>query len=228
MNMTPSGKRKTLPDPRSKTGPFEDLLKDIQECKKADINCPSLKTRQFYFEPNSVTAPDWKKVGCFSEPIDYRVMFICESSGGSAREGNPEDPERCFYGSLRDRRFLEVRQNNKLANCYITNTVKCGVRRGGKHSRTEVEACREFLVREIDIIKPMIIVGVGENAFQTLRTEVLGRLKQPTPSYFRSPTILVVEIHGLLGIMNFQSYSGFWHGCVRGKNGQNDQVVVAI
>lgn len=184
MNMTPSGKRKTLPDPRSKTGPFEDLFKDIQECKKADINCPSLKTRQFYFEPNSVTAPDWKKVGCFSEHIDYRVMFICESPGGSAKEGNPEKVKRCF-GSPKDR-FLKVRQDNGLANCYITNTVKCGVRQGGKHSRTEVEECRKFLVREIDLIEPMIIVGVGGNAFHTLRTEVLGHLKTaPAPILFQ-------------------------------------------
>ncbi len=176
MNMTPSGKRKTKPDPRSKAGPFEDLFRDIQKCKKADRTCPSLKTRQFYFEPNSHTAPIWKEGGWFSEHIDYRLMFICESPGPSAKEGNAENVERCF-GSPKDR-FQEVRQDYGLANCYITNTVKCGVRRqGGKHSRAEVEACREFLVREIKLVEPMIIVGVGGNAFQTLRTEVLGHLK---------------------------------------------------
>lgn len=176
MNMTPSGKRKTLPDPRSKAGPFELLFRDIQNCK-ADRTCPSLKTRQFYFEPNSRTAPFWKESGCFSEHIDYRLMFICESPGPSAEEGNAEDLKPCFYGSPRDLRFQKVRQKYGLVNCYITNTVKCGVRRGGKHSRAEVEACRKFLVRETNLVEPMIIVGVGGNAFRTVRTEVLGHLK---------------------------------------------------
>lgn len=179
MNVTSSEK----PDPRSKAGPFEDLFIDIKKCKKVDENCPSLKTRQFYFEPNSVTASSWKESGCFCEHIDYRLMFICESPGGSAEEGNPEKVERCF-GSPKDR-FLKVRKDNGLANCYITNTVKCGVRQGGKHSQAEVEACREFLVREIDLIEPMIIVGVGGNAFQTLRTEVLGHLKKTAPILFQ-------------------------------------------
>lgn len=166
----------TKPDPRGKAGPFEVLRREIQSCKVNSTHCPSLKTRQFYFEPNSVTASSWKKDDCFSDHIDYRVMFICESPGGSAKEGNPEEVERCF-GSPKDR-FLKVRKEYGLANCYITNTVKCGVRpEGGKHSRSEVEACREFLLREIDLIGPMIIVGVGGNAFQTLRTEILGNLK---------------------------------------------------
>ena len=186
MNMTPSEKRKTKPDPRSKAGPFEDLFRDIQKCKKADRTCPSLKTRQFYFEPNSHTTPIWKEGGWFSEHIDNRLMFICESPGPSAKEGNAEDPKPCFYDSPRDLRFQKVRQDYGLANCYITNTVKCGVRQGGKHSRAEVEACREFLLREIDLVEPMIIVGVGANAFRTLRTEVLGHLKhlKTTPILF--------------------------------------------
>ncbi|MDD5153704.1 MAG: uracil-DNA glycosylase family protein [Desulfovibrionales bacterium] len=111
------------------------------------------------------------------EHIDYRLMFICESPGPSAEENNEEDFEPCFYGSTRDRRFLDVRKKYDLANCYITNTVKCGVRRGGMHSQSEVEACREFLVREINLIAPMIIVGVGGNACRTLRTDVLKHLK---------------------------------------------------
>ncbi|MCX5832783.1 MAG: uracil-DNA glycosylase family protein [Deltaproteobacteria bacterium] len=165
----------TKPDPRSKTGPFELLLNDIQNCKADSTICPALNTRQFYFEPNSQTAPYWKKEGCFTEQIDYRLMFICESPGPSAKEGSAEVPERCF-GSPGDR-FQKVRQQYGLANCYITNTVKCGVRQGGKHSLTEVEACRKFLVREIDLVEPAIIVAVGGNAFQTLRTEIWGHLK---------------------------------------------------
>ena len=176
MNISRSEERKISPDPRSKAGPFELLFRNIQTCK-ADRTCPSLKTRQFYFEPNSRTSPFWKERGCFSEHLDYRLMFVCESPGPSAEEGNAEDLEPCFYGSPRDRRFQDVRREYGLANCYITNTVKCGVRRGAKHDLAEVLACRKFLVREINLIEPQIIVGVGGNAYRTVRTEVLAHLE---------------------------------------------------
>jgi uracil-DNA glycosylase family 4 len=174
-HMARSVKGKTLPDPRSKAGPFDLLFREIQACK-ANKTCPSLKTRQFYFEPNNRSTPFLKEWGFYSEHIDYRLMFICESPGPSAEEGNAEDLEPCFYGSPRDRRFLDVRQKYDLANCYITNTVKCGVRRGAKHDPDEVDACRKFLVHEINLIKPPVIVCVGGNAFRTTRTEVLAHL----------------------------------------------------
>jgi uracil-DNA glycosylase len=167
--------RKTVPDPRSKIGPFEVLLGDIQACK-TKRTCPTLTTRQFYFEPNSRTALTWEERGCFLDPMDYRVMFVCESPGPSAGKGYAADLKPCFSDSPRDRRFQDARKKYALANCYITNTVKCGVRKGAKHSLNEIEACRTFLLREINLIQPMIIVGVGGNAFQTLRTEILKHL----------------------------------------------------
>jgi len=176
MDIAVSANRKTRPDPRRKPGPFELLFRNIESCK-ADRTCPSLKTRQFYFEPNSRTASFWKENGCFMGHIDNRVMFVCESPGPSAKEGNAENVKPCFNGSTRDLRFQNVREKYNLADCYITNTVKCGVRRGGMHSEIEIESCREFLVREINLIKPMITVGVGGNAYRTLRTKVLGHLK---------------------------------------------------
>jgi uracil-DNA glycosylase family 4 len=176
VNQTAWKKEKSSPDPRSKTGPFERLLKEIQSCK-AHATCPLLNTRQFFYEPNSRTASFWKERGCFSGDMDSRLMFICESPGPSAEQGDPEDLRPCFSGSPRDLRFQKAREKYDLANCYITNTVKCGVRQGLTHSRAEVENCRTFLVREINLLEPMVIVGVGGNAFRTLRAQVLGLVK---------------------------------------------------
>jgi len=83
--MTPPRKGKTLPDPRGKTGPFDLLFREIQACK-AKKTCPALKTRQFYFEPNSRTASFWKEHGFWSSTIDYRLMFVCESPGPSLKK----------------------------------------------------------------------------------------------------------------------------------------------
>lgn len=165
-------------DPRRKRGRFEFLLNDIQACKAAKT-CPLLNIRQFYFEPNRSTFSSWKNEGLFLEGIDHRVVFVCESPGPSAVERSAEDIELCFHGSPRDRRFREARRKYGFESCYITNTVKCGVRQGAQHTGLEIETCSRFLVREIHLIKPQVLVGVGGNAFRTLRTDTLMRLKAP-------------------------------------------------
>jgi uracil-DNA glycosylase family 4 len=166
-------------DPRKKTGRFALLMNDIIECKAAK-RCPLLKIRQFYCEPNPFTISRWKsEKGLFAEAIDHRVVFVCESPGPSANSAPSENVEPCFYGSPRDGRFEKARRKYGLENCYITNTVKCGVRFGARHSPTEVEACRDFLVREIDLIRPQVLVGVGGNAYRTLRTDTLEYIGTP-------------------------------------------------
>ena len=52
--------------PRKKTGRFAVLMNDILGCKIAK-RCPSLKIRQFYFEPNPFTISAWKKKSLFEE-----------------------------------------------------------------------------------------------------------------------------------------------------------------
>lgn len=169
-------------DPRANKGPFSKLYDEIKACKTAKT-CPALRTRQFYFEPNKFTALSWKDNALFTGRINYRVMFVCESPGPSAMEGKANDIEPCFYFSSRDHRFQEARSKYGLGSCYITNTVKCGVRRGTQHTMSEVEKCRRFLLREIDLIDPQVIVGVGGNAYRTLRKEVLGQMKNPPILY---------------------------------------------
>jgi len=167
-----------FPDPKSKTGRFGVLFNDIRECKNAK-HCPELNIRQFYYEPNGFTISFWNDKGLWREGIDHRVVFVCESPGPSAAEGTAEDVQPCYHGSHRDRRFQEVRRKYDFENCFITNTVKCGVRRGAQHSPFEIKACRGFLLCEIDLIRPQVIVGVGGNAYRTLRKDILSHLKMP-------------------------------------------------
>lgn len=171
-------RKNVAPDPRKKNGQFAALMDDILKCKKAR-RCPSLDIRQYYFEPNPSTIADWKIKNLFVEGIDRRVVFVCESPGSSAHKAPIGSVETCFYQSPRDKRFEEARCKYDLQNCYITNTVKCGVRQGAKHTQSEVEACRSFLVREIDLIRPQVVVGVGNNAYHTIRTDTVSYLEAP-------------------------------------------------
>jgi uracil-DNA glycosylase family 4 len=175
--------RDVTSDPRKRNGQFAVLMNDILKCKSAK-RCPSLGIRQFYFEPNPSTVSDWKKKNLFAEAIDHRVVSVCESPGPSADKAPIASVEPCFYSSPRDDRFEKARRKYGLENCYITNTVKCGVRRGTKHTQSEVESCRCFLVREIDLIRPQIVVGVGGNAYRTIRTDTMSRIGTP-PTVFQ-------------------------------------------
>ena len=68
-----------------------------------------------------------------------------------------------------------TRERYGFQHCYITNTVKCGVRDQNKKSHTykELAACRPFLLREIELVAPKVLVGVGGNSFEHLHKQVV-------------------------------------------------------
>ena len=107
------------------------------------------------------------------------MVFVCESPGRQFASHNEAAPSRCWARTGQDQRFREAREKYAYADCYITNTVKCGVRKGGRHTPAEVALCLRFLARELDLLKPLIAVGVGGNAYRTLRRDVRPRLKSP-------------------------------------------------
>lgn len=166
-------------DPRAGLGPFHDLMKEIRLCKEAG-RCPDLTSRSYYFEPNPATVLEWQAAAVYSKPVNPHVVFVCESPGPRFASENEAAPLRCWAEgeSWRDRRFLEARKKWGLADCYITNTVKCGgIRR--RHTEQELRRCRDFLVRELEFLQPLVAVAVGRNAYRTLRREVLHRLDSP-------------------------------------------------
>lgn len=165
-------------DPCDPSGPFGDLMTEIRACKEAHT-CRSLLSRSLYFEPNPATAEKWRADRVYQSGIDPRVVFVCESPGPRFTSQNEAAPSRCWVTTWQDKRFRDTLKEYGFVNCYITNTVKCGPRRGTRHTREELSSCRIFLVRELELIKPSVVVGVGGNAHQTLREDVLPCLQCP-------------------------------------------------
>lgn len=62
---------------------------------------------------------------------------------------------------------------------YIANVVKCRPPRNRDPLPDEVAACRPFLERQIDLVRPRVIVTLGRVAAQCLldRTDSLGRMR---------------------------------------------------
>jgi DNA polymerase len=62
---------------------------------------------------------------------------------------------------------------------YICNIVKCRPPGNRKPERDEVDACREFVERQIDAIRPRVICALGATAAETIlgMRESMGRLR---------------------------------------------------
>lgn len=166
------------PDPRASSGAFHDLMTEIRACKK-DHTCPDLTSCAYYFEPNAETAQQWQAEGVYRSGIDPRVVFVCESPGRQFAVPSAWPPSRCWSKTRQDERFRKARERYGFKNCYITNTVKCGPRTGGRHIEHELTSCRRFLVREIRLLRPLVVVAVGASAYRTLRRDVVHLLDSP-------------------------------------------------
>jgi DNA polymerase len=56
----------------------------------------------------------------------------------------------------------------KRADVYIANVIKCRPPENRNPEPDEIESCEPFLVRQIELIKPRVIVGLGKFAVQSL------------------------------------------------------------
>ncbi len=93
-------------------------------------------------------------------PEDAEIMFIGEAPGFyEDQQGRP------FVGAAG--RFLEELLSKiglKREDVYICNVLKCRPPGNRDPLASELEACRPFLERQIEIIKPKLIVTLGRFA----------------------------------------------------------------
>lgn len=96
------------------------------------------------------------------------LMFVGEAPGGDEdRQGEP------FVGRAGQllTRIIEAIQFTR-EEVYIANVIKCRPPGNRNPEWDEVAACEPFLFRQIDIIRPKVIVALGKFGAQTLlRTE---------------------------------------------------------
>ncbi len=56
----------------------------------------------------------------------------------------------------------------KRADVYIANVIKCRPPENRNPESDEIESCEPFLVRQIELIKPKVVVALGKFAVQLL------------------------------------------------------------
>ncbi len=97
-------------------------------------------------------------------PLDARVMVVGEAPGKKEDEqGRP------FVGPAGQllTRLLEL-AGLRRDRVYITNVVKCRPPGNRDPRDEEIEACLPYLIRQIQLIKPSLIIAVGRHAGRTL------------------------------------------------------------
>ena len=93
---------------------------------------------------------------------------------------------------------------------YIANTLKCRPPRNRNPSAEELARCEPFLVRQIELLQPRIILAMGRFAVQALlrSDEPIGRLRGRVHRYQGVP--LVVTYHPAYLLRNLPDKAKAW------------------
>lgn len=167
--------------PKAQAGTIEALRQEARGCTRCELHCRATQT-------------------VFGEgPVDAKVMFVGE------QPGDQEDlAGRPFVGPA-GRVFDEALSLASLGrqSLYVTNAVKHfkyeprGKRRIHQRPNAgEVEHCRWWLTREIDLVKPQLVVAMGATALFSL-TDRKDRLEdvRSRPIVMDDTRTLFVTVH---------------------------------
>lgn len=103
------------------------------------------------------------------------LMFIGEAPGASEDEtGKP------FVGRAGQllTKIIENVLHVKRSDVYIANVVKCRPPNNRVPTMEEVDACRPFLIEQIEYVKPRIIVALGSTSYHHLTGEYDTKISQ--------------------------------------------------
>jgi uracil-DNA glycosylase family 4 len=130
------------------------IPKELQELQKIVLNCNLCKLSK---TRNNVVFGEGNP--------NSKIMFIGEAPG---REEDLQG--RPFVGRSGEllTKIIENILNIKREEIYISNIVKCRPPQNRDPEIGEVESCIPYLIKQIDIIKPNLIVTLGRIAFKYL------------------------------------------------------------
>lgn len=120
-----------------------------------------------------------------------RWLFVGEAPG--ADEDRQGEPFVGRAGQLLNAMLFAI--GLKREDVYIANVLKCRPPNNRDPQPNEVAHCEPYLIRQIELIRPRLIVALGRHAAHSLlKTEVpLARLRGQRLSYHGTP--LVVTYH---------------------------------
>jgi DNA polymerase len=136
----------THPAGRDEAAYLERFYEEIRDCRR----CPLAESRS--------------QVVFGAGRCDAAIMFVGEAPG--YHEDVQGIPFVGSAGKLLGRLLESV--GIRREDVYITNVNKCRPPDNRTPDAAEIEACRPYLDRQIEIIRPRVLCTLGNNATQTL------------------------------------------------------------
>ena len=141
-------------------------------------------------------------------PPDARLMVVGEAPG--ANEDQTGLPFVGAAGKYLDL-LLETVDLSRAESVYICNVLKCRPPGNRNPMPDEIERCAPFLLKQIDVVRPEVLLAVGSYAAQLLTGRAktaLGKLRGEVHSYHGVP--LVVTYHPAALLRNPKWTRSFW------------------
>jgi uracil-DNA glycosylase len=133
-----------------------ELLKAVYEEARNCVRCPLHATRT--------------TVVFGSGNADADLMFIGEAPG--ANEDRIGLPFVGQAGKLLDKLLGEI--GMERTEVFIANTLKCRPPDNRDPHPNEIEACHDYLRRQVDLIEPIVICTLGNFSTKLLRADTTG------------------------------------------------------
>ena len=150
------------------------ISKEVSECTKCSL---ARHRKQPVFGTGSVNAD---------------LMFIGEAPG--AEEDRLAVPFVGRSGKLLDNLLLEEMNMDRSA-CYLYNVVKCRPPENRNPKSEEIESCRPYLETQLEIIKPRVIITLGNFATRLLLDTKIGITELRGKKYEYLGCILIPTFH---------------------------------
>ncbi len=118
-------------------------------------------------------------------------LFVGEGPGADEDEDAQGEPFVGQAGKLLDNMLLAIKLK-RGKNVYIANIVKCRPPGNRNPEVDEIAACMPYLQRQIELIKPKLIVALGKTAATALlgRDAALGSLRGTLHDYRGIPLLI--------------------------------------
>lgn len=133
-----------------------ELLKEVWQEARTCTRCPLSETRQ--------------TVVFGAGNADADLMFIGEAPGANEDRGGL--PFIGQAGRLLDRLLEEV--GLERGDVFIANVLKCRPPNNRDPRPTEIETCRDYLHRQVELIEPKVICTLGNFSTKLLREDPTG------------------------------------------------------
>ena len=129
-------------------------------------------------------------------PADARLVVVGEGPG--ATEDETGRPFVGRAGKLLDEILAAIELPRERV--YICNVVKCRPPQNRKPAQDEMDACVPYLYRQLDLIRPKVILAMGNTAAETLLNtkQSLGSLRERVHQFRGMPLIVTYHPAALL------------------------------